>query len=301
MSIPRTPIQAPTLRPPRYSLLGIAETVTVPDEVWGAGYVFDPEARPNPDGEDADMYGTEILYGWVDDNPASGDVCDVAYTIDPDREGLRTAVTGYPFLVWAADRCSTFGHQARDWQGRAQRLLRSVESCQVAKMLWDGEGTELCPSLSELATVTDVNVGVAEAIGRLEKAVAVTSAGAAAMFHMSPFLLSQAVTAEVLWRDGAVWRTPMGHTVVADAGYSGIGPTDATYETVLATPMIGVALSPVEMVPGTFQQAIDWAQALDRATNTVLIRAQRQALLVWDPSYVLGITTNVSLAPSAPY
>lgn len=293
MSIPRTPITAPTARPPRYSLLAIAEPATVPEEVWGAGFVFDPEALTDPG--QSGLFSTESLFGW--ENEEAQTVCEVPPQITPAFDGPeRDQVIGYPFLVWAADKCSTFGYQARDWQGRAQRLLRSVESAQIAKKLWEG-GTGLTASLYELADVTALGGSVVEAVARLEKEVAVAGAGAPAMFHMSPHMLTRGVAAQVLWRDGAVWRTPMGHVVVADAGYSGLGPTSLTNETIMASPMVSVALTPVETVPGSLQQAIDWASALDRATNTVEVRVQRQALLVWDPSYVLGMTTDVPLTP----
>ena len=79
------------------------------------------------------------------------------------------------------------------------------------------------------------------------------------MIHCTPQVLTHLVDRGSVIKEGNVWVTPMGHIVVADAGYSGDGPdadaADSTSQWMYGTSLLSVILGPVEIIPGTLEDA----------------------------------------------
>lgn len=269
----REPIAAPPAQPPRFGLLASA-AVDGSTGRWQQGFAFQPEA----------CGAGGRLAVVCEGNTEAMDL--------PDRPGT---VEGMPFLVYATDECSTFGFNARDWQGRARRQLAAIESYEVAAELWTGSlglqdsNGDPIRSLADTSADTLTTAGTpadpVDALALVEQGIAACSRGRRGMVHMTPQLLTQLVRDNVLRLDGTTWITPNGHIVVPDAGYPGTGPNGeaaSSTQWLYGTSMISVLLSAVELIPGTLDDARSMAQALDRAVNSAVVFAERLAAWVWD-------------------
>lgn len=268
----RAVVQAPTPRPPVYGLLAAAPTVEDPDLRWAGGWEFQPE-------------GCGI--GGRDSIACAGNTG----LMEPERGPAM--VSGDPFLVWGGDACSTMGSATRDWQGRARRQLQLIESYEVASELWDGTITQadsldnryLAGPGVDSDTVTDGPSSPSIALACVEGALAVALRGQQGMVHVTPQLLTTLVAQQLVARQGNVWVTPNGHVVVADAGYSGDGPdggaATTAYQWVYGTPIIQVRLGPVDIVPGSLDNARGLAAAMNRGVNDIVVLANRLAGLQW--------------------
>jgi hypothetical protein len=264
--------------PPRYGVIPLLNRPEVPAELaarFAMGWSFLAEG--------CDSSGTEpIVCGStaeLDDIPQAG------------------PIIGQPVFLWAEDTCSAFGFRSRDWEGRVTRALAAHQSYDLAAELWDGAAALAGGLDNPWYTQADIDVSagtplaVGKALGCLEEALGLNLKGSPGLVHFTPQALTQLVQLGAVWRDGAVWRSPMGNLVVADAGYSGNGPGgDVAGETqwAYATPMIQVYLSPVQVIPGSTEQREAMAQAMDISTNDVTVRAGRLAAAVWANECVLA-------------
>jgi len=271
----RAPVPAPQARPPQYGLLAAAPTVDDPDlRVLAGGWSFQPEG--------CGLSGRDAV-------ACAGNVGVMDVAAGPE------VVNGEAVWVWAGDECSSFGFTARDWQGRARRQLAATESYELADELWSGTVTTgedpdldnrfLAMPGANSDTVTTGPTAVGSALACAEQALAEALKGQQGMVHVTPQVLSHLAGEQRIVRSGNVWTTPMGHIVVADAGYDGSGPggaaADANGQWLYATPMIQVRLGPVEVIPGSLQDAQSLAQALDRGVNTITVIAGRLAGFQW--------------------
>lgn len=296
----REPITPPPATQPRYSLLTAAGAngATAGDVRWGRGAAWTPEGC-----------GT----GGV-----RAATCAVLAERDaPERSGQTFAD---PFYVWAADECDSQGFAARDWVGRARRALEATQSWQVARELWAGaltleqlaEGNvdEATPYLAATDLVVDEQLPAAQAIGTAEALAMDQAKGRRLMLHVPVAVLERAMTdSPYLMRDtGGVITTAMGNIVVADAGYPGTGPVgsdpdnprtpDDSVLWIYTTQLVQVRLGDVETLPGSLNEAMDWAQALDRGRNDVTVWAQRLAMYQLDPCAHIALSTNVDALPT---
>jgi hypothetical protein len=262
----RTPIQAPATRPPAYGLIVAAPTVETPATAWGAGWEFNREQCAG-----GGRTGTNCRGG----NPER--------TVDTETDD--ELVEGDPFLVWAERHCRTIGFAAGEFEARARRQLAAIESYELANELWTGtltsDSQEPANGMREMAnralvdvgsdTVTDGEVEPVEALGRLVRGLDECSHGTVGMIHVTSQVLVALVAASAVYRDGSKWYTPMGHIVVADAGYDGSGPGGApagVTQWAYATSLISVRLAPVS-VPASFDDSVD------HRTNRVVVYAER--------------------------
>jgi hypothetical protein len=259
-------IQAPPALPPRYSLL-TAATVVEDGERWQAGVQWSPEQSLAVDAVALECEGDA-----------------------PDLESSSSSeiATAHPFVVQGIDSCSTFGWAARDYEGRARRMLEAQQSRQVAKEFWAGaiataSGNGDVFLADDPIEVTSSAVSPLVAFGDLEAALAGV-AGKRGMIHCTPQVLMHAVASNALVQVGPLWLTPFGTIVVADEGYDGSAP-DGTpagaSQYAYASTMVQVRLSPVDIIPGSLADARAWAT--DRATNLTVIRTVRLALIQWEP------------------
>lgn len=278
----RQAIAAVPATPPRYGLL-VAANVVVDEERWQAGIEWAPENCAGGGAIGVDCFGSTPDMPVPDENP-----------------GIASAD---PFVVWGADKCSTIGWQARDYEGRARRMLEATQSFSVAREFWDGAitladsliNTPLTDAAADTVTAAAGPVGIVEALGLLDGALGECGKGRRGMIHMTTQAFVHARAAYAVELAGQVWITPNGTVVVADAGYTGSGPNGedpGATQWMYATSMVQVRLSPVDIIPGSLGEARAMREAMDNA-NTVRIRAQRLALVQWDQCCHLAAQVDI--------
>ncbi len=281
-------VLAPPSRPPRYGLLVAAPPVANQNlQALASGWTFQPEG--------CDISG-------IDTPDCAGNVGVMALDEQP------TTITGSPLWIYSGDECAAFGYKARDWQGRARRRLAATESYEIALELWEGAVQQsdslnnkyLASAAGDSDTVTDGPSSILNAVADVEAALADTLRGQQGMMHMTPQLLTHAVAADLVRRDGNVWVSPMGHIVVADAGYTGAGPDDdpaTAGQWMYGTPMLQISLGPVEMIPGDLDSALGLAQSMDRDLNDIVVFAGRLAAVQWSVECAhIAAQTNIPTA-----
>lgn len=267
----RAVVQAPTPRPPAYGLIAAAPVIEDGDLRWAGGWEFQPEG---------------CGLGGRDSIECEGNTG----VMEPERGPAN--VEGDPVWIWAGDTCSTFGTADRDWQGRARRQLQLIESYELADELWDGTITQadslanmwLAGPAVESDTVTTGPTDPVPALACIEAGLANAMKGAQGMVHVTVQVLTHLVAADAVQRSGNLWVTPNGHIVVADAGYSGAGPggsAPGASQWAYGTPIIGVRLAPVQIIPGDLDGARMLAAAMDRGVNDITVVAGRLAGFQW--------------------
>jgi hypothetical protein len=191
------------------------------------------------------------------------------------------------------DECSTFGFEARDWEGRARRQLQANESLELAAELWDGaiataatlSNRFFSGNVAWSDTVTNGPSSAVVALASLEQGMAELVNGQPGMVHCTAQALTHLVGSNLLTKEGGLWVTPSGHIVVADAGYSGDGPgadaADATSQWIFGTSLLQVRLGPVELIPGSIDDARNLAASMDRQLNDIVVIAGRMAGVQW--------------------
>jgi hypothetical protein len=256
--VSRQAINAPPAQPPIYSLLVAADLVN--DSVrWQQGVEWAPE---------------QISGGGITTVDCHG-----ASPFGKPRSANPIRNTADPFVVFAEDHCSTIGFEARDYEGRARRQLAATQSAFIAHELQHGLVAGNSGGFDNVSLVDGVEVtpgGPADvALASLEQALAETFAGARCMIHVTEQTLVVLAKNFLVYKEGQKWLTHPGNIVVADAGYDEeSGGTTFMY----GTSMVQVRLSPVDVLPGEF------AQAVDKATNLVTLYAERLALVQFDSS-----------------
>lgn len=278
MALPLTPIPAPPVEPPRLSLLRTFAPVevpfpTVPDptnpeairERESVGFTFEPETCPTS--------------GVGNPDPCNEDN-------DKTLPEHSANVEAEPFYVWAGDDCASFGSRDRDWQGRARRQLAATLSYQVAHELWTGDqAVEQGSPNKYLASpdsdvVTDGATSPTDALARLEYAIGQCAKGQRGVIHATLHTVTFWVGLNLVRREGATLLTALDTIVVVDAGYDGSAPDgtpaadDSQWAYATGRPIIRV--SPETVFPDTL------GEALNRATNKIEYRVERQAAISWD-------------------
>jgi len=295
---------APPLRSPRNGLLTV---VTVKDDEtgvrWGAGVTWQAELPV----VDFTRY----------DDAAMGETWHGAR----DAECGTTALTvnaraptehADPFQIAAYSWCSAMARDQNDRAARARRLLEATQSMDIAYELWTGtiaqatannENSWLANTTGAGATAvvwpaspwqsaaysqpTPEPVGEA-ALARVDAYLTHILANGRGLLHMSPTMFSYIVAAFPGWlnREGNVWISPNGHSVVADAGYTGAAKAAAAgallAEWIFATGPMEVVLGPIDATPP------DSPEAFTHATNDYVLYAQRDVIVMWEPHVAHG-------------
>lgn len=278
-------MQALPATPPVYGLL-VAADIADPvfsgvDAIWQTGIEWAPEQiagghsgviNCEPPSSDPSIVTTAGNEGTLNANP-------VTQTADP-------------VLLYATDQCSTFGWQARDYEGRARRQLNATQSFSLAQefqlgALRDADGLGNW-ALKDAQLIDPSPAAVSNAIAELEGAIAWTLKGRRAMIHVTPQVFALMHGNYLLEHEGQKWVTAQGSIVVSDAGYAPESGGVYAY----ATPLVRVALGDVIITPGTLPEAR--AQATDRETNLTTILAQRLALIQVDGGMDQTATGHVS-------
>jgi len=181
---------------------------------------------------------------WQDGMAWRPERCPEATTFDPcggefsDPVGSagNDLVYYQPTAFRVEDRCSTrSGRSARD-VGRVRRQAEAVTSFMVARELETGAQSLADPYdspdgadqhnhylASELATVIPGTWSLPDAVGALEAAVRAAQLGMDAFLHV-PLVAMPLLSVYDVVREGQLLRTMTGARIVADPGYTGVGP-----------------------------------------------------------------------------
>lgn len=240
---------------------------------------------------------------WQPEQCAGGGRATIDCGSGPASEAASTPAeaSAEPFVVFAGETCSSFGYLARDWNGRARRQLIATRSAQMAEELWTGSlnlaGLALVDATSDILTTAPTTARAA--LGLLEAGLAHYLQGRQGMIHVTPQLLVELVAETVAKPAGNVYTSPMGHLIVADAGYPGTGPTDAAVDFAsqwaYGTAIVGLYLGPVVFNPGTLDASRVLAQAMDRATNDITVVAEQTVLLAVDSCAHVAAQVDLAL------
>lgn len=259
---PMQVVDAFPIAPPRVGLVASARTVTEPDERWTNGFTWAPENCVDAYVEDPCVTRTS--------GKIIGENSDVS--------------TFEPYVIWTGDKCSPF--QERDYKGRAQRLLQACESKQIEKEFWAGAQAQTSGWTGNryLAQATDILTGNAvapiDALACLEQYLADCGCGGSGMIHATRATVIMWSQMGVLMREGNLITTINGTIVVPGAGYDGSGPQGVPAADgsvwAYATGLVEVRRSTILVIPDTY------AEALDRAHNTIEFRAERMGAATWD-------------------
>jgi len=235
----------------------------------------------------------------------------------PDTElfnGWEAGVPGYPVVLGAGVRCSTFSSpkDVNQWLAKADRRLELCQWSDLADELWTGAQSKLDdmgnryltePGAIILAGTSGSPTAVSptEAIALMDSSFGGCSCGGPRIIHSPTYLLAHFKHANVLERQGTRYFTPAGNLVVFDDGYAGTGPDTGTFENpveraapaahtawIYGTSPIVVKFDQVRHPGGT-----DWANYADYRTNDVVVRAERYAMASWLCCHTAVLVTTV--------
>lgn len=262
------PVTAPPATPPRLSLVAAslaAETLLGEGDEKSRldrGFTFAPESC----GIGVDRY----------------DPCVPTEAALPDATN-PAIVSATSFTVRAFDRCTTLTGD-RDREAKARRLLLACESKQIAQELWTGSLSTASGWENRYFASPDadeVTSGAADpftALACLERGLQLCSCGGRGMIHASAELVSLWSERGVLRREGNTILTIHDTIVVTDAGYDGSGPDGSPAADgsvwAYATGLVYTHRGPIQVIS-------DPMETVDRATNTQVVWAQRQAAATW--------------------
>ncbi len=272
-------VDPPALTPPRVGLLASAEEIS-DDARWTAGLAFDPFAC-----------GTQGGYFTACDADGAEDYGSKAF------DGESRLVEYHPFVAWYGDSCSAATFGSRDFAGRAAAAYVAAESALLAQELWEGNVAQAAgfPNAYLASSDADVLPGVWPAVnglGVLQAALAEAIPGRG-MIHAPRDVAGLWYLAGAVRREGALLLDAFDNIVVADSGYTGVGPdgearTDTT-AFVYATDQVKVRRDGQVRVlpdPGAF------SAALDRDTNLIEWRAERIVAAYWSGCAHLAIEVD---------
>jgi hypothetical protein len=247
----------------------------------------------------------------------------------PGNYGNLPNVAFVPFLIQVEDECSTFGWEARDFTGRALRLLDSATPNAIEREFWTGafaQNTFTGPMagsnafLQQSATSGNGGTGVEAAdltpgssggggtpvsitrgIQILEDYLANSGFGGQGMLHVAPETSPNLLGAR---RVGALLLTVMDNIVVPGSGYptapgastGPIGNSSANPGSgnawIFCSDLVSVRLDRPVVIPSTMAEAVD--RGAGGAPNTVRIRAERFAAATFDVARLAAVRVTLS-------
>jgi hypothetical protein len=287
-------IQAPSLKPPRVSLLSSADVVTIPGDKWWGGIEY-KKLTANPEqGVDSPFASDEDSFLLP--------ICPVDTTA---KSTFPRTVTDRvtPFAVYATDDCSAFGSTAEEILDRARQKLVSSESWTIEHELWFGTGTDNfwfgdSPVEIEAATLHPLS-----GFALMDAEIAHNRADGRGMIHLTPRTFDLLQQYNLFRREGNVWFSPNDNIVVPGRGY-GAGFDDEDDEIIYGHPgIIQIFHSDVFTFP---KDADDLGSMMNRQTNDLWAVAERTVAYIVPSSLgtdgdtsVYKVTVDLSQALAA--
>lgn len=288
----RQVVDPPQFTPAPFSLLTAVEWVPSNDPHWMQGITYEPNC-PN-------TMGAATFDDCISVTGVGGAPPPEAALANTLGSFVRAAT---PFTVYAEFDCSTVGNDQA--QAKATNALAQAEAWQVERAFWSGVAanqTVVFPHLAANAAITEtggtllqsaaVDVSVtgtgspgvggdfmnpATALGLLEQALA-NCYGGVGVIHVPAVALPS--IAGMLDISGPRLVTKRGTIVAVGGGYPGTSPAGVARPTntawMYATGKVFGYRSAVRI------RAPQGAAALDRATNTMRMIADRTYVIGWD-------------------
>lgn len=270
-------VSSPVRTPLSFGLLSAVQLVDDADIHWRNGVV----TEPGP---------CDRALITTDSCPATGGPAVVITKTSVSGLGCTTSD---PFTVYTRLACSAVGFYDADPEGQATSLLVNGEARAVEREFESGEHGTM-PHLASNTVVTGFDGCTAQtaaefpvtgsplvldhAIAELEEALG-ECYGNEGVIHVPPIVLGRAARYHLFTRDGPRLRSPAGHLVAVGSGYRGLSPAGAEpshdQPYIYATGAITVRRSAVNVTSGR-------ADALDRATNDLIITAERTYVISVD-------------------
>jgi hypothetical protein len=207
-----------------------------------------------------------------------------------------------PFWVVADKHCGTVGRTPAEMEQAARTQLISGEQEQVELAVWNGGGVAASPALTLAGAtiVTPAAPGAGTAIAALEQA-AYDVFGYNGVIHMNTAGYAALAYSQVLVRDGAQLKTPLGTVLSIGSGYLTTGPANvaaaAGFVWAFMTSTVSMWRSEI-MVPSV-------TDTLDRTLNQYNAVAERVYAVTWDCPEVFAVQVPVAApattaAPAVP-
>jgi hypothetical protein len=204
-------------------------------------------------------------------------------------------VEAIPYIIMVEDYCTTLGFDARDFKGRAERLLNNGQHKAIEKEHWTGALATAAglPNnfLIKHGTATNLTPEKVPTATRglqiLQEALQECGFGGRGMIH------TQAQTAPNFLqtrRVGANLLDLFDNLIIPGTGYPGTGPANEAGEPakpkegntfMFATDLVSVRVEDEPTIfAETFAEATDWGQGAE--PNSIRMRARKFAVAYWD-------------------
>lgn len=273
-----TPLRAQALEPSLYGLVN-PKTVVNETDRWVSG--FEQESI-------ACMADVRLI-----------DACETGVDqLVIEKTGSASLGEYIPFNVQAEVGCSTMGKQ-EDWVAYATEALETCQNKAIELEFWEGRLARAAGNDNRFladGNAIDVTptggtpIRARYALALLEGRLAATGCGGRGTIHTP---VSVASVLPVKDRGDGVLTTTLGNYIIAGDGYTGTGTdgaaTSGSSVWLYATGPVFVRLDDVEVA------ADDARQYIDTTTNTVTVRAERAASVVWDGCAHYKVLVDLSL------
>lgn len=296
-------VDPPSFTPTPYGLLSTVDWQTSTDVHWQNGITYVPLCGVDVTGLGESTYDECIAVTGTGGAPAPGAFTNVVTTIP---RGATSFVSMVEF------DCAPVGNEQA--QQKATQALAKAEPWQVERAFWTGKAstnTVVFPHLAANSEVDDANgillnpaavivtgtpMNVEQALGALEQAL-VNCYGGVGVIHVPQVLLPTMDAWGIVKNVGPIMYTLNGNKVAVGGGYPGSAP-DGTASTINSSWMYATGT-----VFG-YRSAVrirspEYAQAMDRSTNTVKMIAERTYVIGWDccPQFAVNVKLGVPTGP----
>lgn len=215
-----------------------------------------------------------------------------------------------PWLIVAEDFCSTFGFEARDFKGRALRLLQNATFQAVEREFWTGalaQAKGYPNNYLASSSCVDLTAGTPVSVARgqqmLQDYLANTGFGGQGMIHCQPQTAPNLLNAR---RVGNLLLDIYDNVIVPGAGYPGTASVitgSATGTAVMfATDLVATRTEDQGSVslldesghvyPDSFAESVDRGQA--GFPNNVRFRAMQYGCAYWDGFIQAGVRVTLA-------
>jgi hypothetical protein len=258
--MPGVNIQAPSLKPPRVSILSSADVITISGDRWWGGIEY-KKLSGNP--------GQGIDSAFDGDDSFILPICPVDSNNGAKQNWPRTLSDRVvPFAVYASEECSAFGIPAAELLDRAKQKLLVGEAWSIERELWFGTAT----TNFSFADAGSISLGTGlhplEGFSEVDSAVARDRGDGRGMVHLTTRTFDYLQQYGLFRREGNVWLSPHDNIVVPGRGYG-----DADTPFIYGHPgIIQIVRSEVMTVPDT---AEGLEATMNRRTNDLWVVAER--------------------------
>lgn len=254
--------------------------------------------------------GDEWVRGisYLPENATAATVRDPGDTTTVDNPALpsnATVVEAQPFIIETKFTCSTFGWEAVDFKGRAQRQNDLATPAAIEKEFWTGAQAQasgwpnnyLARAASvDVTPVAGTAVSITHGLALLQDALR-SGAGGQGMIHCIPGAAPNLLNVR---RQGKFLLDIFDNIVVPGVGYTGSGPTGAQPAAgttwMYATDLVMVRVErEASVFPDTMAEAVTHGQTINGVAdyNTVTFRAERFAVAYFDGFRQFAVLVNL--------